>query len=61
MQGANPDMFKTFEQLVEDSGYLFEEHTVTTADNYVLKVFRIPGMSDRTLERGKHLKPVVLL
>lgn len=36
-------MSKTFKEITEDAGFVFETHLVTTADGYELKVFRIPG------------------
>lgn len=33
----------SFKEVVESHGFQFEEHTCTTADGYVLKVFRIKG------------------
>ncbi|CDW73802.1 ab-hydrolase associated lipase region family protein [Stylonychia lemnae] len=40
---SDPDVVKTFQQIVQDNGYIFEEHKVTTEDGYILKMFRIPG------------------
>ena len=49
MTAVDPDEYKTFQQIVESNGFIFEEHLVTTADNYTLKMFRIPGKNE-TLE-----------
>ena len=46
----------SFEQIVINAGYLFEEHTVTTDDGYILKVFRI-----RNPERVKSPAGAILL
>ena len=51
-------MTKTFEQIVSQNGFAFEEHSVTTPDFYTLKVFRIPGSNTSHQVRGK---PVVFL
>jgi hypothetical protein len=40
---SDPDISKTFQQIVQENGFAFEEHQVTTDDGYILKVFRIPG------------------
>ncbi|CDW78774.1 ab-hydrolase associated lipase region family protein [Stylonychia lemnae] len=34
------------QELVEENGFIFEEHLVTTSDNYILRLFRIPGMQE---------------
>lgn len=39
----DPDVFKTFKEIVVDNGYEYEEHRVSTQDGYVLTLFRIPG------------------
>ena len=41
--GPDPDANRTFRQIVEAKGFPCEEHNVTTADGYVLTLFRIPG------------------
>ena len=35
------DVTATFEQLANEYGFDSESHTVTTPDDYVLKIFRI--------------------
>eukprot|EP00347_Sterkiella_histriomuscorum_P011029 403374021 len=40
---TDPDVNKSFKQIVEDNGFVFESHLVTTRDGYELKMFRIPG------------------
>ena len=36
------DMSKSFEEIVKDYGYPFEQHFINTNDGYILKLFRIP-------------------
>eukprot|EP00347_Sterkiella_histriomuscorum_P002909 403366326 len=57
---ADPDVYKTFQQIVEDNGFIFEEHLVYTPDNYTLKVFRIPAqkINEHEVNSGK---PVVFM
>ena len=43
---SGDDLTKSFEKIVKDYGYPFEQHYVTTSDGYILKLFRIP--------HGKH-------
>lgn len=40
---VRPETFYTFKQHVEQYGYPFEEHKVTTEDGYILTIYRIPG------------------
>lgn len=35
------EFYQTIEQIVTGAGFLFEEYKVTTADDYILNVFRI--------------------
>ena len=37
------DASKSFKDIVNSHGFEFEQHTVETADGYILNVFRIPG------------------
>lgn len=41
--GDTSDSKRTFEQICQENGFAFEMHEVTTADGYMLNVFRIPG------------------
>jgi len=41
----DPDVSKTFEQLVTEYGCVSESHDVTTSDGYVLTMFRINATS----------------
>lgn len=40
---VSPDAFKSFEQIVQENGYTSESYTLTTPDDYVLSLYRIPG------------------
>ena len=40
---ADPDISRSFQQIVEQNGFIYEEHLVQTKDGYILKVFRIKG------------------
>lgn len=56
----DPDMGKTVPELVAGYGYPIESHYVTTADGYILNIFRIPrGASCAGGESRR--RPVVLL
>lgn len=41
MVGTDPDFDKTFQQIVNENGFIYESHPVTTDDGYILNVFRI--------------------
>lgn len=51
-------MFKSFYEIVNENGFKFEEHKVTTKDGYILTVFRIPGLQVNDDKTGK--KPILL-
>lgn len=40
---GDPDISRSFKDIVTENGFRFEEHKITTQDGYILKVFRIPG------------------
>ena len=46
--GDTSDSKRTFQEICVENGFLFEEHTVTTEDGYILTVFRIPGLDNET-------------
>ena len=51
-------------ELVVDAGYPLEEHFVTTADGYVLGLYRIPRgniQNSRSIRSNQNLGPPVLL
>lgn len=50
---ADPDMSKSFQELVQQNGFIFESHPVTTKDGYKLNLFRIRS--------GDGSKPIVFL
>ena len=52
---ADPDVGKSMTEIVETRGYAIETHYVTTADGYILTMFRIPSAASETVA------PVVLL
>jgi len=37
----DPDFNKDFQQIVQENGFIFESHPVTTSDGYKLNIFRI--------------------
>ena len=58
LQADNPDLSKSFQEIVESNGFVFEEHNITTKDGFILRCFRIPGALGEALT---HSKPPVLL
>lgn len=40
------DKDKDFETIVTENGFRFESYSVTTADGYILTVYRIPGLQN---------------
>ncbi|KAJ7377378.1 hypothetical protein OS493_029738 [Desmophyllum pertusum] len=58
---VDPDAFRNVSQLITNRGYPVEEHSVITADHFVLGVQRIPhGRAERTRAKAGP-KPVVFL
>lgn len=55
---VDPDVKRTFGEVCTAHGYLFEAHNVTTADGYILTLFRIPGKAGSPVVQGK---PVAFL
>ena len=41
MDSPDPDFYKTFAEIVNENGFIFSSHPVTTEDGYKLNVFRI--------------------
>ena len=37
------DAFKSVKQISEENGFIYEEYNITTPDNYILTLMRIPG------------------
>ena len=54
----SPDAFKTFEEIVDENGFKAENFLVTTADDYNISLYRIPGA--KTEDEGTK-KPAVLV
>jgi hypothetical protein len=47
------DATATFQQLCQENGFKSEQHSVTTADGYILTLFRIPGFLNDTSSTPK--------
>ncbi|CAC5379003.1 LIPA [Mytilus coruscus] len=58
MQKVDPDAYRNVSQLITSKGYPFEEHSVVTADGYILGLHRIPPKHS---SGTKGSNPVVLL
>ena len=54
---VDPDAGKSFEYIANENGFATENYTLTTADDYILSIYRIPG----TLTEPKTIKPAVLI
>lgn len=54
VKSQNHDVYKTFKEITEQNGFIYEEHIITTDDQYVLKLFRIPGLQDKNQKSGKY-------
>ena len=50
---SDPDMSRSFQQIVNQNGFNYEEHLVTTNDGYILKMFRISGLKGETANGKK--------
>jgi len=57
---ADPDIGRGMVAIVQSHGYSIQRHFVTTADGYILQVFRIPTAIGESSAPSK-IKPVVLL
>jgi len=51
---------RSFQEMCVEYGFQFEEHTVVTEDNYILTVWRIPGLADEVNTATNAIKPAVL-
>ncbi|XP_033210201.1 lipase 3-like [Belonocnema kinseyi] len=58
---SRPDPSVNLKTLVNDYGYAFEVHQVTTEDGYILEVHRIPGVINKTSSETKKGKVALLL
>lgn len=45
-------MTKSFRELCDQNGFEFQEHTVLTEDDYMLSLFRIPGLKHEVKGHG---------
>ena len=55
------DFSKSFEDIVKEYGYPFEQHYVTTSDGYILKLFRIPHDRIQNKNRDDEKRPPILI
>ena len=53
------DQFKSMSAICLENGFKTESYTVTTEDDYILSLYRIPGMTAETV--SDEPKPVVLM
>ena len=53
------DAFKSMEAICLENGFNSEHYTVTTSDDYILSLYRIPGMVGE--EKSDTPKPAVLM
>ena len=44
-RGQDPDTYASFEQICQENGYVSENYSLTTPDDYVISLYRIPGLS----------------
>ncbi|XP_033213978.1 lipase 3-like isoform X2 [Belonocnema kinseyi] len=58
---SRPDSSVNLKTLVNDYGYAFEVHHVTTEDGYILELHRIPGVINKTSSEIKKRKVALLL
>ena len=54
------DYYLSFQEIVENAGYVFDEYKVTTEDGYILTMFRIRNKKIITEDSGEEA-PVVFL
>ena len=56
------DAFKTMDQICNENGFVTEQYTVQTEDDYILTLYRIPGSASEMLYGVKNeQKPAVLM
>mmetsp|Transcript_18858 Transcript_18858/g.18840 ORF Transcript_18858/g.18840 Transcript_18858/m.18840 type:complete len:391 (-) Transcript_18858:27-1199(-) len=58
LKEEDPDVHRNFMQVCVAHGYQAQSYQVTTADGYILTLFRIPGKTDEPITSGK---PVAFL
>jgi hypothetical protein len=55
------DTFKSMDQICKENGFNTEQYTVQTEDDYILTLFRIPGiLHDMHYGHNATTKPAVL-
>ena len=54
------DAGKTMEQVCAENGFATESYTVTTSDDYILELYRIPGTTKEAESTQQEQKPAVL-
>ena len=52
---------KTVKEIVEENGFSYEEYKVTTKDDYILTLMRIPGKASEKYSQVHSAKPALLL
>ena len=57
MAKVDPDVGKSFEEITAENGFASESYSLTTPDDYILSLYRIPG----TLDSANTIKPAVLI
>ena len=59
LQVCASDAFKSMEAICLENNFVSEHYTVTTSDDYILSLYRIPGSV--TEEKNAVIKPAVLM
>ena len=52
--------YKNINEIINDFGFAFEEHKITTEDGYILTAWRIPGKLNNHYKNKNRKKPVIL-
>ena len=58
-EGPDNDAFKSMSEICYENGFASQGYNITTADGYILELWRIPGQFDENVVEGS--KPVILL
>ena len=53
VSAVDPDATRTFAEMCTAYGYQFQSYTVTTADGYILTLYRIPAKTGQPITPGK--------
>lgn len=56
--GPDPDFRRSFKEIVNENGFIFEKYDVVTEDGYILSLFRIVANSTKIDDKNK---PVAFL